>query len=589
MTALRARLALIGLRLHAELARLGRWSERPLDPTRLVDMGPFGQRTLAAEEWLQHVLVARLAEVGRGAVVPPGSEVAVWATRAFDGDPDADTLLAILRDLDACCAPGADALLPDEAGVPPLLRAASGGLDHALASLLATGLLEPRQIPEATGDLSPLTEALLGAGAAVDARTGPVGLTASMVARAFDRRDVAAVLAAHGADPGLRDALGRDADAMGALAVAARLARILPRSPSVHAAWFARLHLPVSHQLTTPVVALELTGPLAPETFAGWPPDQPITVMAMGEDAVSRLLRLGPPIYRREEPLDCVAMAQAIAHALSTARGQPWTVAVPGTDPPKEAWVHGPPGAPARVGCFPGRVVVWVGSDPFETPVATRSELQAALPAVSDQVERQLAWLRLEASLGGRIATASQELAARLGGFVAAPGRGGWKVEAHGDRAFVVYTFKGVVHPVVGLWSEGGRVVVRAGLYGRDGYEGPLTSVDASLPAIADAVGRSLSRLTLERLVEGASYRVREPFAGLARGAVVTFLGLDALDNHYGVYRFRGADGAETQVETDPSSGLDHRGDPLRETHRWLEAVDGDVGPTSGRKPADVP
>ena len=96
------RVAAIADRLAAELVRLGRWQPAPIDPARLVDMGAFGMNTLAAEEWLQYVLMPRLREVARGeSPLPTESSVAAWATRQFDGDPDAEGLLALLRELDA--------------------------------------------------------------------------------------------------------------------------------------------------------------------------------------------------------------------------------------------------------------------------------------------------------------------------------------------------------------------------------------------------------------------------------------------------------------------------------------------------------
>ncbi len=87
--------------IRTELERLGRWSATPIDPARLVDMGPFGANTLAAEEWIQFVLVPRLVDLAqRGGELPRESHVATWATRQFDGDGDSDALIDRLRDLD---------------------------------------------------------------------------------------------------------------------------------------------------------------------------------------------------------------------------------------------------------------------------------------------------------------------------------------------------------------------------------------------------------------------------------------------------------------------------------------------------------
>src|SRR5947207_9877587 len=85
-TDLHDRVSALADRIEAELRRLGRWSSEPLDPARLVDMGPFGMRTLAAEEWIQHVLVPRLRELAasRGEL-PHESQTAAWAARQLVG------------------------------------------------------------------------------------------------------------------------------------------------------------------------------------------------------------------------------------------------------------------------------------------------------------------------------------------------------------------------------------------------------------------------------------------------------------------------------------------------------------------------
>jgi len=71
------RAAAIADRIEAELRRRGRWSAAAIDPARLVDMGAFGQKTLAAEEWIQFVLVSRIREiVATSGAFPPTSEAA---------------------------------------------------------------------------------------------------------------------------------------------------------------------------------------------------------------------------------------------------------------------------------------------------------------------------------------------------------------------------------------------------------------------------------------------------------------------------------------------------------------------------------
>ena len=113
-----ARLADLADQLEAELRRLGRWSATPLDPARLVDMGPFGMNTLAAEEWLQFVLLERLRGlVESGGELPATSDTAHWAMRQFDGD-DVPALLGLLRQLDALVAEDEHAKSPPASSAP---------------------------------------------------------------------------------------------------------------------------------------------------------------------------------------------------------------------------------------------------------------------------------------------------------------------------------------------------------------------------------------------------------------------------------------------------------------------------------------
>jgi uncharacterized protein YqcC (DUF446 family) len=199
--------------IEAELRKLGRWSaQRPPDE-KFVDMGAFGMNTLSSEQWIQFVLVPRVREVVKDkGELPTSSSVAVWATRNFDGDPDADHLLSLLRDFDA--------LFDDGDGGP--------------------GRREDDEPP------------------------GPSG-----------------------GDP----KLGR---------LTARLTQHLATLPTVKSAYLAQLFFPATEQLTTPILGLELDGPIAPDAFAGLPPEDPFIAMVVADDAVSRLLRLGAPFYTRQ-------------------------------------------------------------------------------------------------------------------------------------------------------------------------------------------------------------------------------------------------------------------------------------------------
>jgi hypothetical protein len=107
------------------------------------------------------------------------------------------------------------------------------------------------------------------------------------------------VLRARGAALDLRDGLGRTAERFAVFPMIARLIRLCRRLEMVKSAYLAQIHAPVTHQFTSPVVGLELTAPLPGDAFASWPADEPVVAFGLGEDAVSRLVRLTQPAYVR--------------------------------------------------------------------------------------------------------------------------------------------------------------------------------------------------------------------------------------------------------------------------------------------------
>lgn len=85
-------------RIEVELRRLGWWSASP--PAE-APAGPFGEANATFTQWLQFVLCPRLREVAAGtAPAPQTSNVSTKAVREFDGQPETDTLIDVLSDLD---------------------------------------------------------------------------------------------------------------------------------------------------------------------------------------------------------------------------------------------------------------------------------------------------------------------------------------------------------------------------------------------------------------------------------------------------------------------------------------------------------
>ena len=75
--------------LEALLKELHRCREQPLPATAFENMGAFGENTMTFDQWMQFVLVPRLRGIVREREeFPSGSDLAAYAVRALDGDPD---------------------------------------------------------------------------------------------------------------------------------------------------------------------------------------------------------------------------------------------------------------------------------------------------------------------------------------------------------------------------------------------------------------------------------------------------------------------------------------------------------------------
>jgi uncharacterized protein YqcC (DUF446 family) len=87
--------------IEAELKRINRWSAHELSSEKFENMGAFGSNTMTFENWIQFILIPRIhAIVDEKGEFPDSSELAPYAIREFDGDPEAHTLHDLLYDLD---------------------------------------------------------------------------------------------------------------------------------------------------------------------------------------------------------------------------------------------------------------------------------------------------------------------------------------------------------------------------------------------------------------------------------------------------------------------------------------------------------
>ncbi|MBL7870764.1 MAG: YqcC family protein [Cyclobacteriaceae bacterium] len=89
------------IEIENELKRVNRWQELPMPKEKFIDMGSFGSRTMAFEQWIQFVLLPRIQKiVSTRGELPKESSLAVYAARTFDGDPKSESLQNLLNDID---------------------------------------------------------------------------------------------------------------------------------------------------------------------------------------------------------------------------------------------------------------------------------------------------------------------------------------------------------------------------------------------------------------------------------------------------------------------------------------------------------
>jgi uncharacterized protein YqcC (DUF446 family) len=87
--------------IEAELRALGRWSNEDLPHDCYENMGAFGSNTMAFEQWLQFILIPRIRQIIEAKDnFPSGSQLASYAIRVFNGDPESNKLHELLYDLD---------------------------------------------------------------------------------------------------------------------------------------------------------------------------------------------------------------------------------------------------------------------------------------------------------------------------------------------------------------------------------------------------------------------------------------------------------------------------------------------------------
>lgn len=282
-----------------------------------------------------------------------------------------------------------------------------------------------------------------------------------------------------------------------------------------------------------------------------------------------------------EDEATLFEVAVDLAATLTEALGERWTVSFPGVADPTEAWLHGPRYEAAAVGVFPGRIAMTVGTAQRSFACARRADVPRARAEVVSAAREQLARYRRNAELSARLDAIAAHLAAGLSARLAkrCVVRGVLGASHWGAASASIVLEKGNPRVLVQIAvDDSGTIRAHAGVVGRDGWDGVLHDVaraEDALDAIAAAVTSGFGKLTIDRLVPGRRYRVREALQDLPRGAIVRFELFDDIDNHYGRYVFTAEDGRELAVKGDFSTPSRS---PLGETHRYLE----DVGELDG-------
>ena len=119
------------------------------------------------------------------------------------------------------------------------------------------------------------------------------------------------------------------------------------------------------------------------------------------------------------------------------------------------------------------------------------------------------------------------------------------------------------------VFARDGKIWVHAGVMGERGWEG--LAGDAALEAIVAAVARASRTLTIDRLIPGQRYRVIRSIDQLHEGMIVRYIGINDVDNHYGIGEFEGPDGQTLGVHGDYST---RSASPLGPAYRYLEPLE---------------
>lgn len=290
------------------------------------------------------------------------------------------------------------------------------------------------------------------------------------------------------------------------------------------------------------------------------------------DDALVREIVAATQAWAKTESRERATMfecAAVLVEFLAAHTGGPWTASIPGVVLPGELWLHPREGS-ASVGVFADAVRVWNGGQSVERVLVTRAELQAtsaSMRAIATAVDGQLAAHASNLDLAQHIETVAERLSAMLEPRLGVGVRSRTGFASHSSTIQIEVAFAG--SGPVRILAKDGRVIVEAGLVGEQLDE--IDDIGGMVDPIIAALERARRTLTIEKLVIGREYEVREDLQELRVGMVVRFDGFDDIDNHYGRYEFTSRDGRRVAVAGDFSTP---RHSPLGKAYRYLTELD---------------
>ncbi len=285
---------------------------------------------------------------------------------------------------------------------------------------------------------------------------------------------------------------------------------------------------------------------------------------------------------RDPQTLSMFGVALAVTAILEEEFPGRWVASIAGGEEPADVSLSGPSSTSVRV--FPGKVIVTAADKVHDLLMIKRENVVDNRARLVEAVRAQIACYEHHAVTNARLHAVAQPLANRLAAALKLPAKVSFQGEVTHqgcEQASIAFG----AHRVVIAYRDGDlrvhagpRVGSPAnpapgslcgpGLTGSTGYDATLEAMDEAL--VVEALRFAHRSLTINGLTPRARYRVLESVGPLVKGTVVTFVGLNDIDNHYGELDFE-LDGKPISIGGDYSSP-DHT--MLGETHRYLAAVD---------------